>query len=69
MKIVSILTYVNSAVILLAVSGLGVGLANKQKIIDSALGQVTKELPNLIKKSVSMPKIPKATGPALPLNL
>ena len=60
---IKILTYINTALFVAGIGGLGYGWFNRDKIIDSAMSQIKSELPKLVKES--MPTVPKMTGPAM----
>lgn len=61
-----ILTYVNTAFVVLAVGGGVVGYLNRGKITNIVTNEIQKQLPELVKGSI--PSVPKMTGPAMPFK-
>tara|TARA_R100001443_G_scaffold105767_1_gene114907 strand:- start:6 stop:200 length:195 start_codon:yes stop_codon:yes gene_type:complete len=61
-----ILTYVNTAFVVLAVGGGGLAYLNRGKLADIVTNEIQKQLPELVKGS--MPSVPKMTGPAMPFK-
>ena len=60
-----ILTYINTAALVVAVGGGVVGYLNRGKLADVVTNEIQKQLPSLVKGS--MPSVPKMTGPAMPI--
>ena len=63
---IKILTYINTAALVVAVGGGGLAYFNRGKLADIVTNEIQKQLPSLVKKS--MPGVPKMTGPAMPFN-
>ena len=61
-----ILTYINTAALVVAVGGGVFGYLNRGKLADVVTNEFQKQLPSLVQKS--MPSVPKMTGPAMPFN-
>ena len=61
-----ILTYINTAALVVAVGGGVFGYLNREKLADIVTNEIQKQLPSLVQKS--MPGVPKMTGPAMPFN-
>ena len=57
---IKILTYINTALFVVGVSGLGYGYLNKDKIVNTILNEVKGQIPELVKES--MPSMPTTTG-------
>ena len=63
---IRILTYVNTAALVVAVGGGVVGYLNRGKITNIVTNEIQKQLPELVKGSI--PSVPKMTGPAMPFK-
>ena len=62
---IKILTYINTALFIAGIGGLGYGYLNKDKIMNGILDKVKGEIPSLVKGS--MPSLPTETGlPSIP---
>ena len=60
-----ILTYINTAALVVAVGGGVFGYLNRGKLADVVTNEIQKQLPSLVKGF--MPSVPKMTGPAMPI--
>ena len=66
---IKILTYINTAALVVAVGGGTFAFFNRGKITDSIMSEVQKQLPSLVKGAMpSVPKMPSSTGPVNPFN-
>ena len=66
---IKILTYINTAALVVAVGGGAFAYFQRGKITDALLDQVKGQIPGLVKQSLpSTPKLPKSTGSVLPFN-
>ena len=64
---IKILTYINTAVLVVAVSGGTFAFFNRGKITESIMTEVQKQLPSLVKGAMpSIPSVPRTTGPVNP---
>ena len=63
---IKILTYINTAALVVAVGGGVSAYLNRGKLADIVTNEIQKQLPSLVQKS--MPSVPKMTGPAMPFN-
>ncbi len=64
---IKILTYINTAALVVAVGGGTFAFFNRGKITESIMTEVQKQLPSLVKGSMpSVPKMPSSTGPVNP---
>ena len=66
---IKILTYINTAALVVAVGGGAFAYFQRGKITESIMSEVQKQLPSLVK--VAMPKIPSvpsSTGSVLPFK-
>ena len=62
-----ILTYINTAALVVAVGGGTFAFFNRGKITESIMTEVQKQLPSLVKGAMpSIPSVPKTTGPVNP---
>jgi len=62
-----ILTYINTAALVVAVGGGTLAYFQRGKITESIMTEVQKQLPSLVKGSMpSVPKMPSSTGPVNP---
>ena len=57
---IKILTYINTALFIAGIGGLGYGYLNKDKIMNTILDKVKGQIPELVKQS--MPSMPTTTG-------
>ena len=66
---IKILTYINTALLGLAVSVGTLAYFQRGKITESIMTEVQKQLPSLVKGAMpSIPKMPSATGPVNPFS-
>tara|TARA_Y100001938_G_scaffold94425_1_gene129404 strand:- start:6521 stop:6724 length:204 start_codon:yes stop_codon:yes gene_type:complete len=66
---IKILTYINTASLVLAVSVGALAYFQRGKITESIMSEVQKQLPSLVKGSMpKIPSVPKSTGFVLPLK-
>ena len=66
---IKILTYINTAALVVAVGGGTFAFFNRGKITESIMSEVQKQLPSLVKGAMpSIPKTPTATGGVLPFG-
>jgi hypothetical protein len=64
---IKILTYINTAALVVAVGGGTFAFFNRGKITESIMTEVQKQLPSLVKGAMpSVPKMPSSTGPVNP---
>ena len=62
-----ILTYINTAALVVAVGGGVFGYLNRGKLADIVTNEIQKQLPSLVKGAMpSIPSVPKTTGPVNP---
>jgi len=62
-----ILTYINTAALVVAVGGVGLAYFQRDKITDALLNKVQEQLPGLVQSALpSPPKLPSNTGSVLP---
>ena len=62
-----ILTYINTAALVVAVGGGTFAYFQRGKITESIMTEVQKQLPSLVKGAMpSIPSVPKTTGPVNP---
>ena len=66
---IKILTYINTALLGLAVSVGALAYFQRGKITESIMSEVQKQLPSLVKGSMpSIPKMPSSTGSVNPFS-
>ena len=66
---IKILTYINTAALVVAVGGGTFAYFQRGKITESIMTEVQKQLPSLVKGAMpAMPKIPQTTGPVNPFS-
>ena len=64
-----ILTYINTALLGLAISVGALAYFQRGKITESIMTEVQKQLPSLVKGAMpSIPDVPSKTGSVLPFN-
>ncbi len=64
---IKILTYINTAALVVAVGGGTFAYFQRGKITESIMSEVQKQLPSLVKKAMpAIPKMPSATGSVNP---
>ena len=64
-----ILTYINTALLGLAVSVGALAYFQRGKITESIMSEVQKQLPSLVKGAMpSIPSVPSSTGSVLPFK-
>ncbi len=64
---IKILTYINTAALVVAVGGGTFAYFQRGKITDSIMTEVQKQLPSLVKGAMpAIPSVPKMTGPVNP---
>ena len=64
-----ILTYINTAALVVAVVGGTMAYFQRGKITESIMSEVQKQLPSLVKGAMpSVPKMPSSTGPVNPFS-
>ena len=64
---IKILTYINTAALVVAVGGGTFAYFQRGKITESIMTEVQKQLPSLVKGAMpAMPSVPKMTGPVNP---
>ena len=64
-----ILTYINTAALVVAVGGGGLAYFQRGKITESIMTEVQKQLPGLVQSALpSTPKLPTNTGSVLPFK-
>ena len=62
-----ILTYINTAALVVAVGGGTFAYFQRGKITESIMSEVQKQLPSLVKGAMpAIPSVPKTTGPVNP---
>jgi hypothetical protein len=62
-----ILTYINTAALVVAVGGGTFAYFQRGKITEFIMSEVQKQLPSLVKGAMpSIPSVPKTTGPVNP---
>tara|TARA_R100001594_G_scaffold1913_1_gene7982 strand:- start:1271 stop:1471 length:201 start_codon:yes stop_codon:yes gene_type:complete len=62
-----ILTYINTAALVVAVGGGVFGYLNRGKLADIVTNEIQKQLPSLVKGAMpSIPSVPSSTGNVLP---
>ncbi len=62
-----ILTYINTAALVVAVGGGTFAYFQRGKITESIMTEVQKQLPSLVKGAMpSIPSVPRTTGPVNP---
>ena len=66
---IKILTYINTAALVVAVGGGTFAFLNRGKITESIMSEVQKQLPSLVKGAMpAMPKMPSSTGSVNPFS-
>ena len=66
---IKILTYINTAALVVAVGGGTFAYFQRGKITESIMTEVQKQLPSLVKGAMpSVPKMPSSTGPVNPFS-
>ena len=66
---IKILTYINTASLVLAVSVGALAYFQRGKITESIMTEVQKQLPSLVKAAMpSIPSVPSSTGSVLPFK-
>ena len=66
---IKILTYINTAAVVVVLGSGAFAYFQRGKITDALLDQVKGQIPGLVQKSFPQtPKMPKATGSVLPFN-
>ena len=66
---IKILTYINTAALLVAGGGCTFAYFQRGKITESIMTKVQKQLPSLVKGAMpAIPSVPKSTGPVLPFK-
>ena len=64
---IKILTYINTAALVVAVGGGTFAYFQRGKITQSIMSEVQKQLPSLVKGAMpAIPSVPKTTGPVNP---
>ena len=64
---IKILTYINTAALVVAVGGGTFAYFQRGKITESIMSEVQKQLPSLVKGAMpKIPSVPKTTGPVNP---
>ena len=64
-----ILTYINTAALVVAVGGGVFGYLNREKLADIVTNEIQKQLPSLVKGAMpKIPSVPKSTGSVLPFK-
>ena len=64
-----ILTYINTAALVVAVGGGTLVFFNRGKITESIMTEVQKQLPSLVKGAMpKIPSVPSSTGSVLPFG-
>tara|TARA_A100001035_G_C27596762_1_gene414580 strand:+ start:428 stop:634 length:207 start_codon:yes stop_codon:yes gene_type:complete len=64
---IKILTYINTAALVVAVGGGTFAYFQRGKITESIMTEVQKQLPSLVKGAMpAIPSVPKMTGPVNP---
>ena len=66
---IKILTYINTAALVVAVGGGTFAYFQRGKITESIMNEVQKQLPSVIKGAMpSVPQMPSTTGPVNPFT-
>ena len=66
---IKILTYINTAALVVAVGGGTFAYFQRGKITQSIMSEVQKQLPSLVKGAMpAIPSVPKTTGPVNPFG-
>ena len=66
---IKILTYINTAALVVAVGGGTFAFFNRGKITESIMTEVQKQLPSLVKGAMpAIPSVPSKTGSVLPFG-
>ena len=66
---IKILTYINTAALVVAVGGGGLAYFNRGKLADIVTNEIQKQLPSLVKGAMpSIPSVPSSTGSVLPFK-
>ena len=66
---IKILTYINTASLVLAVSVGALAYFQRGKITESIMSEVQKQLPSLVKGAMpKIPSVPSSTGSVLPFG-
>ena len=66
---IKILTYINTAALVVAVGGGTFAYFQRGKITESIMSEVQKQLPSLVKGAMpAIPIVPKTTGPVNPFS-
>ena len=64
---IKILTYINTAALVVAIGGGTFAFFNRGKITESIMTEVQKQLPSLVKGAMqAIPSVPQTTGPVNP---
>ena len=64
---IKILTYINTAALVVAVGGGTFAYFQRGKLTESIMSEVQKQLPSLVKGAMpAIPSVPKTTGPVNP---
>ena len=64
-----ILTYINTAALVVAVGGGVFGYLNRGKLADIVTNEIQKQLPSLVKGAMpKIPSVPSSTGSVLPFK-
>ena len=66
---IKILTYINTAALVVAVGGGVFAYLNREKLADIVTNEIQKQLPSLVKGAMpSIPNVPSKTGSVLPFK-
>jgi len=66
---IKILTYINTAALVVAVGGGGLAYFNRGKLADIVTNEIQKQLPSLVKGAMpKIPSVPSSTGSVLPFK-
>ena len=66
---IKILTYINTAALVVAVGGGVFGYLNRGKLADIVTNEIQKQLPSLVKGAMpKIPSVPSSTGSVLPFK-
>ena len=66
---IKILTYINTAALVVAVGGGVFAYLNREKLADIVTNEIQKQLPSLVKGAMpSIPSVPSSTGSVLPFK-
>ena len=66
---IKILTYINTAALVVAVGGGVFAYLNRGKLADIVTNEIQKQLPSLVKGAMpSIPSVPSSTGSVLPFK-